>query len=331
MTDIPKPAGRAQGRSSTHTGAEGQILSLDSPIDKGYLCSKMCMCSGGTRLRDRLGRELKQRCTTVSIWDDEDKNQLVWRYKAEVGYSMKANPPAPLMSREQPNRASRFPLGRAMGDGLLKRQLEGRPQKGLLRIPDCIVLTATGAELASMRADGHIDWKRLMPVQSNIETVVEIKFDGDELTRMQRDDYEIIAGSKGKFRLLKAVECDCSSRRPDPATEPVRAPVTTPIKRESTAERRWYQPAPPEPASMPAPQPVKPRYGPVVPREEGMPMADYLKNNAAVAAGTIMVGVAVIAALPAEALAAAAAGFVMLLIGTRAATAAPIQKKDEQR
>ena len=76
-----------------------------------------------------------------------------------------------IMSREQPNWASRFPLGRAMGDGLLKQQLEGRPQKGLLRIPDCIVLKASGVEQASMRAAGHIDWKRLIPVQSNIETV----------------------------------------------------------------------------------------------------------------------------------------------------------------
>lgn len=329
MAGIPKPTGRAQGRSSTHTGAEGQVLSLDNPMDKGYLCSKMCMCSGGTKLRDRLGRELKQRCTTVSIWDDEDKNQLVWRYKAEVGYSMKANPPAPLMSREQPNRASRFPLGRAMGDGLLKRQLEGRPQKGLLRIPDCIVLKVTGVELASMRAAGHIDWKRLMPLQSNIETVVEIKFDGDELTNQQILSYRKIAGNVDRFRLLKASACDCNHLRPDPATAPVRVPVTTPTKRESTVERRWYQPTPPAPTLVPAPQPVKPQYGPIVSREEGSLLADFLKSNAVIAAGTIVVGTLVIAALPAEAVAATTAALVTLLVGTRTAAAAPIQKKDK--
>lgn len=329
MAGTPKPAGRPQGRSSTHAGAKGQVLSLDEPIDKGYLCSKICMCNAGTKLRNKLGHELKQRCTTVSIWDDEDRNQLVWRYKAEVGYSMKANPPAPLMSREQPNRASRFPLGRAMGDGLLKRQLEGRPQKGLLRIPDCIVLKATGVELASMRAAGHIDWKRLIPVQSNIETVVEIKFDGDELSNQQLLAYRKIAGNVDRFRLLEASDCDCDHRRPDPATEPVRVPVTTPMKRESTAERRWYQPTPPAPAPIPAPKPVKPQYGPVVSREEGSPLADFLKSDAAIVAGTIVVGAIVIAALPAEAVAGAAAGLVMLLVGTRAATAAPVQKKDK--
>jgi hypothetical protein len=55
------------------------------------------------------GQELKQRCVTARIWLDEEANQLVWRYKAEVGFNMKTNPPAPLMSRDQPNRPSRFP------------------------------------------------------------------------------------------------------------------------------------------------------------------------------------------------------------------------------
>ncbi len=325
MADGSKPAGRPQGRSSTHAGTSGRVLSVDNPIDKGYLCSKICMCNAGTKLKDRLGRQLKQRCTTVSIWDDEDKNQLVWRYKAEVGYSMKANPPAPLMSREQPNRASRFPLGRAMGDGLLKRQLEGRPQKGLLRIPDCVVLSVTGAELATMRAAGHIDWKRLMPIQSNIETVVEIKFDGDELKREQLTDYRLIAGGVDKFRLLEAGDCDCGHRRQGPASEPVRIPVTTPMKQESTG--RWFHSAP---SPVPAPQPVKPQYGPVMPRDQGIPIANYLKG-AAIVAGTVLVGVIVVAAIPAEAASAAAAGLVMLLIGTRTANAASTNKKDESR
>lgn len=102
---------------------------------------------------------------------------------------MKTTPPKPLMSIEQPNRPSRFPLGRAMGEGLLKRDLEGRPQKGLLRIPDCIILKSTGVELASMRASGTIDWKRLIPVHENIETVLEIKFAGDKLGVRQQSDY----------------------------------------------------------------------------------------------------------------------------------------------
>lgn len=327
MPESTKPEGRPQGRSRTHTSDDGQVLALDNPIDKDYLCSKICMCNAGTKLKDRLGRELKQRCTTVSIWNDEEINQLVWRYKAEVGYSMKTNPPAPLMSREQPNRASRFPLGRATADGLLKRKFEGRPQRGLLRIPDCIILKVTGEELAAMRAAGHIDWKRLIPVQVNIETVLEIKFEGDSLTRGQYLDYATIAGDRKKFRLLKSVDCDCCRRREQPATEPVRSPVTTPMMQESAEERRWYQLTKPSPKPIPAPQPVKPTYGPVAPQGSGPSMADYLKG-AAVVAGTIAVGAIIIAALPAEVVAASAAGLVALLVGTEA-IAAPI-KKDRQ-
>lgn len=330
MTQTSRPAARPQGRSSTHAGVKGQVVSLDAPIDKGYLCSKICMCNAGTKLRDGLGRELKQRCTTVGIWSDEDRNQLVWRYKAEVGYSMKVNPPAPLMSRDQPNRPSRFPLGRAIGDGLLKRQLEGSAQKGLLRIPDCIVLKVTGSELASMRGAGEIEWKRLIPVQSNIETVVEIKFEGDELSNQQLLAYRKIAGTVERFRILRSSDCDCDHPRPDPATEPVRAPVATPMKNEIAAKRRWYQLTPPVLPSIPAPEPVKPRYGPVASREDGRPLADFLKSDAAVVAGTIAVGVIVIAALPVEAIAGAAAGLVVLLVGTRSATAATDQKKDER-
>ena len=266
MAGAPIP-GRTVGRSATRTSSEGREVGLDDPVDKGYLCEHICECSSGTAIRSKSGQELKQRCVTARIWLDEEATQLVWRYKAEVGFNMKTNPPAPLMSRDQPNRPSRFPLGRAVGDGILTRDLEGRPQKGLLRIPDCIILKPTGPELAAMRASGRIDWKRLIPVKANIETVVEIKFEGDKLSPGQRDAYRRIAGPD-RFRLLNANECECGTRRRRPAEEPVRAPVTTPMQRESTEQRRWYQPAPPQPAPAPAPRPVRPQYGPEVPQEE---------------------------------------------------------------
>jgi hypothetical protein len=319
MADAPKP-GRTVGRSATRTSSEGREVGLDDPVDKGYLCEHICECSTGTAIRSKSGQELKQRCVTARIWLDEEANQLVWRYKAEVGFNMKTNPPAPLMSRDQPNRPSRFPLGRAVGDGILKRDLEGRPQKGLLRIPDCIILKSTGPELATMRASGHIDWKRLIPIKTNIETVVEIKFEGDKLSPGQRDAYRRIAGPD-RFRLLNANECECRTRRRRPAEEPVRVPVTTPMKRESTEQRRWYQPAPPQPTPAPAPRPVRPQYGPEVTQEEGSSMSSWLKA-AGLAAGVVLVGVIAVAALPAEAV---VAGVALLVVG-RTATAAPINK-----
>lgn len=319
MAEAPKP-GRTVGRSATRTSSEGREVGLDDPVDKGYLCEHICECSSGTAIRSKSGQELKQRCVTARIWLDEEANQLVWRYKAEVGFNMKTNPPAPLMSRDQPNRPSRFPLGRAVGDGLLKRDLEGRPLKGLLRIPDCIILKSTGPELAAMRASGHIDWKRLIPVNANIETVVEIKFDGDDLSRSQRDAYRRIAG-RDRFRLLKANECECGIRRRRPAEEPVRSPITTPMTRENAEQRRWYQPAPPKPAPIPAPRPIRPQYGPVVAPEEGSSMSSVLKT-AGVVGGVILLGFVAAALLPAEAI---AAGVALLVVG-RTATAAPINK-----
>jgi len=319
MAGTPTP-GRTVGRSNTDTSSEGRDVGVDDPIDKGYLCEHICECSTGTAIRSKSGQELKQRCVTARIWLDEEANQLVWRYKAEVGFNMKTNPPAPLMSRDQPNRPSRFPLGRAIGDGILKRDLEGRPQKGLLRIPDCIILKSTGSELAAMRASGHIDWKRLIPIKVNIETVVEIKFEGDQLSRSQQEDYGLIAGPD-RFRLLKANGCECGTKRRRPVEEPVRSPVTTPMKQESAEQRRWYQPAPSQPTPVLAPRPVRPQYGPVASQEEGSSMSSWLKA-AGLAAGVVLVGVIAVAALPAEAV---AAGVALLVVGG-AATAAPINK-----
>lgn len=323
--DLKKRPSRVVGWSKTHDGSHGKELVLTNPMDRAYLCQKLCACNGGTKIRNKLGHELKQRCTTASIWTDEEINQLVWRYKAEVGYSMASNPPAPLMSMDQPNRPSRFPLGRAIGEGLLKRDLEGGMQKGLLRIPDCIILKSTGAELAAMRAGGHIDWDLLIPVRRNIETVLEIKFDGDSLKRGQRIAYEKIAG-KDRLRLLEINDCDCGLKRPVPATAPVRVPVTTPMKRESLEERRWYQLPSPQPAPAPAPLPNLPQYGPVAEPGEYRQLSTIIKENP-VKSGVILVGAILLTIVAAKALAVAA---VVGLVAT-AATASPAPKKKDKK
>lgn len=320
--DLNKPKPRVVGRSKTHAGSHGKVLVLSDPIDRGYLCQKMCLCNGGAKINQR-GHVLKQRCTTAGIWADEELNQLVWRYKAEVGYSMKTTPPKPLMSAEQPNRPSRFPLGRAMSEGLLKRDLEGA-QKGLLRIPDCIILNATGAELAAMRASGRIDWKRLIPVRQNIEAVLEIKFDGDELRRTQRRAYERIAGVD-RFRLLELSDCDCDKKRPAPATEPVRVPVITPMERETEKKRYWYQ-LPPRPLPAPPPRPQRPQYGPIAAEGEHRSLTAFLKEHPGTSA-VILVG-AILLIIPVTRVVVIAA--VGLLAVTTPVTAARKPKKRRQ-
>lgn len=326
--DQNKPRRRVVGRAKTHPGSNGKELVLSNPLDRGYLCQKMCGCNSGTKILNTLGHELKQRCTTARIWADEEINQLVWRYKAEVGFNMKTNPPKPLMSIEQPNRPSRFPLGRAIGDGLLKRDLEGRPQKGLLRIPDCIILNSAGAELAAMRASGKIDWERLIPVEPNIETVLEIKFAGDKLDRSQQEAYEDIAG-KERFRLIEISDCDCGKKRPAPSTEPVRVPVITPMKREPEEARRWYQFLQSQPAPAPPPQPEMPQYGPTAASGEHHTLAAYLKEHPG-KTGVVLVG-AILLLIPAtRALLVGAVG-TTLLVTSATASAAPNQKKKETK
>lgn len=179
-----------------------------------------------------------------------------------------------------------------------------------------------------MRASGKIDWKRLMPVQMNIERVVEIKFEGDGLDEEQMSDYQTIAGDPDKFRLLTIAECDCQRDSSAPVQEPIRAPVTTPMQQERKAKDHWYSRTPPLPAPIPPPQPVKPRYGPIASQDEGIPLADYLKG-AAVVGGTILVGAIAIAALPLEAAGAAAATLVVLVAGTRTANANQKSEKDK--
>jgi hypothetical protein len=293
MADSPKLPGRVVGRSTTGTSSHGKPVRLTDTIDRGYLCSKICSCASGSALISKSGQVLKQRCVTTRIWVDEEINQLVWRYKAEVGYSMKANPPAPLMSDKQPNRPSRFPLGAAQKQGVLKRGLESGSQKGLLKIPDCIVLKVTGPELAAMRAAGKIDWSRLIPVRANMEAVVEIKFPDDDLDREQEEAYMKIAGD-GRFRLLELSDCDCDRKREQPATAPVRVPVVTAMP--SFESRRLFQS---QPIPFPAPQPVRPQYGSVVEPSQSTALSSFLKA-ALVTAGVILVGAIVIAALPAE-------------------------------
>lgn len=286
------PKGRTSGRSTTKTSSPGREVGLDDPFDREYICDKFCTCGEKTDIVDKLGRQLKQRCVTKRIQLDEEViGKLAWRYKAEVGYYM-TKPVRPIMSKDQPNRPSRFPIGRAIGDGLLLRDFEGKMQKGMLRIPDVTILKITGAEIEAMRASGKIDWSRFIPVRQNIDTILEIKFPGDKLSDGQIRDYPKIAG-EDKFRILESDDCECNRRRRRvPATDPVRVPVTTPMRRERTEERKWYQPSP-TPAPAPAPQPVRPSYGPTVQGSEGVSLHSYLKSGAKIVGGVVLIGGAI--------------------------------------
>lgn len=291
MAELPK--GRVSGRSTTKNTSPGHQVGLTDPFDRDYICDKYCTCGEKTDIVDKLGRQLKQRCVTKRIQLDEEAiGRLAWRYKAEVGYYM-SKPALPIMSRDQPNRPSRFPIGRAIGDGLLLRDFEGKMQKGMLRIPDVTILKITGLEIEAMRASGAIDWKRLLPVRQNIETILEIKFPGDRLSEGQIRDYPKIAGVD-RFRVLESDDCDCKRRRRRvPVKEPVRVPVIAPMPRERTEEHRWYQPVAPLPSPAVAVQPVRPHYGPAVSASDGAPLSSYLKSGATIVGGVVIIAGAI--------------------------------------
>jgi hypothetical protein len=335
MMGTSSPPGRRVGRSVTNTSSNGRNVALSDSVDKTYICQKLCDCNEKTDIVDKLGRKLKQRCVTTRIRRDEEFiGQFAWRYKAEVGYFM-SRPPKPLMSKENPVRASHFPIGRAIGDALPLRDLEGRWQKGMVRIPDITVLKISGVEIEAMRASGNIDWDRFIPVQRNIHSIIEIKFPGDKLSRGQLRDYPKIAGD-GEFIVMTMNDCNCEeSKRRKPVKEPVRVPVTTPMKRETEEVSSWRV-IPLKPQLVPVPTPRNPQYGPIAQAgSHALPLSDWLKQKSRslpkaaeyLAVGILAIGIATAAVtlLPVEG---AAAVVVLVVAGTTKAGSGGAQKED---
>jgi hypothetical protein len=175
------------------------------------LCAHICFASKNP-IKGKAGQFLNQRACTYAIWKQEEANELIWRYKAEVGYRMGDEPPTPIMSEKQPQRASRFPLGVGMREGMFKLTELETSAKGRLRIPDVIVLKVTDQELIKIRMDGKANWGKLIPIRNNITKVVEIKFGNDRLSDVQQRDYIKIAGGIKRFRLLEDKDCNCNIR-----------------------------------------------------------------------------------------------------------------------
>lgn len=200
----------AQGRTRAQT--QGNILKLEEGIDKEYLCFHLCAASKTPKL-GKTDNRLYQKTMTAAIWAEEDAAYNLWKYKMEVGYRMTDNPPSPIMSPKAPNRPSRFPLG------IMRSEIEGST-KGLFRIPDCIILKVSEAEIVSMINKEWVDWSKLIPVQANIHRVVEIKFGNDTLSDPQARAYKKIGGASN-FRELRDTDCHCQAKR-RPAKHPVK-------------------------------------------------------------------------------------------------------------
>lgn len=237
-----KPAslpGEPKRTASTVKEPTGTVARVTNPLDLWYLCEKVNYALRYPAKRSD-GQLMYQRKVTRLIRQDDRNFNFHFPYIGEVGYDMTVQPPAPLMSKRHTRWPSSFPLSqyrlikqgyesrlREMAEGRVERiielltrdELETLPvpgvsdvvlddaldvvlkRKGSFRIPDVIRLkdvTLTGKAAFS---------------QSNIHTVIEIKFPGDRLTWEQRDAYRFIAGNPSNFRLLETDVCQVDDKR----------------------------------------------------------------------------------------------------------------------
>ncbi|MDR6497425.1 hypothetical protein J2785_000567 [Burkholderia ambifaria] len=218
------PTYRTIGNSRTLPTARGKTIPVLPPDDTTYLCQRICRCDCEPVISSR-GRKLKQRCVTVSIRNDCDSKEQVWKYKGEVGYNMVNNPPSPIMASLKKNQPLQFPLGvdtKALEGAIDLAKLTGRAQKGLLRIPDVVIVK-------NMR-DFDLS-------QRNVEFVVEIKFPGDAWQKRkpyqlgsQEEDYALIVGDRNRVKGLSTVGCACK-----PCKEPEKESATKALPEKLTA------------------------------------------------------------------------------------------------
>lgn len=167
-------------------------------IDDKAMCQVMCCCKSASSG----GRAARQECVkqTLDAADDICNGQS--RYKAEISYNMKTNPPEPFMHRDasgnNTTRRSDYWQGRA------RSEIEDYQQGvGDVRRPDVVIVN---------------DPKK-PPTQDNITRVVEMKFKGDGEGVGQYAAYERIAGSPMKFDPITEESCKCGEdgkRVPDP-------------------------------------------------------------------------------------------------------------------
>ncbi|MXN80161.1 hypothetical protein GR157_36310 [Burkholderia sp. 4701] len=187
---------------------------------------------------------------------------------------MTKNPPAPIMSAKagEENRPSTFPLAAlrsinkaaqaaqeeaadAAGEALTRTELEAAGGKRL-RIPDVIVLKCPPSLLIELK-NGKADIRHFIPAQQNIERIVEVKFDGDFLSKYQAIAYQDIAGS-AEFNILEPehenpeLGCKCQKKRRQPKSAPVLVPDTVPGRMPSRRS------SPVKPEMVPYPSGMRP-------------------------------------------------------------------------
>ncbi|MCO8591031.1 VRR-NUC domain-containing protein [Burkholderia multivorans] len=210
MTDYSSSsaAGASKGDGSTTVvGLDGRL----SGKDKEVLCGVMCPCAriGVATREDKRGRSrtLRQACVAQRLdamnADARRKYGAPTEYLPEVSYDMSPTPPAPpvpIMDEASPLRPdSLVDWIRDNWPGSMKGYRDGK-KAGLdqTRRPDVVIVRDPA----------------LPPEQSNIKTVVEMKFE-DSYGDRQKEAYVRIAGSNKKVATLRPADCGCRDDEPD--------------------------------------------------------------------------------------------------------------------
>jgi type VI secretion system secreted protein VgrG len=158
-----------------------------SPIgldpEKPVICDAMCACKDARNLPDGsrgTAGPNRQQCVADRLWayDRAMGNQST--IKAEVPYDMSLDPPAPIMSDNDPNRPT-----------------HSRPAGS--KIPDVVL----------------VNDPRMPPVQGNIRKIIEMKFDDDKRPESQLKDFERIAGPGTPVETWTPNDCGCGKEEPE--------------------------------------------------------------------------------------------------------------------
>ncbi|MEO7329986.1 MAG: type VI secretion system tip protein TssI/VgrG [Minicystis sp.] len=171
-------------------------------VEKLILCEAMCQCKDVRIGMDGKGPN-RQNCVAAKMRERDRLLRGVNTIKPEVSYDMSQDPPAPIMSNNEPWRAS------------------GRPRLGTKR-PDIVIVKDPSKP----------------PTQDNIKRVIEMKFPGDKQPADQIDDYEEIAGPGARVDVMTLDDCGCIDEDPERIRIPVpvqqRQPKVSPAPKPGT-------------------------------------------------------------------------------------------------
>lgn len=173
-------------------------------IDDKAMCQVMCCCRNVLPVN---GKQYKQNCVAATVKRADELLGHQSRYKAEISYRMDTTPPGPFMHRDaqgdDTTQGSEGWIGRA------RREIAGyQPGQDMVRRVDVVI----------------VDDPSQPPIQSNIDRIVEMKFEGDREQDGQYRDYGKIAGSRDKLKVVQEDAGDCNCRPNDAEPDPVLAP-----------------------------------------------------------------------------------------------------------